>query len=138
MHLLDPKEIKEFPVFRELSPKQWSEVYPLLHHIWTIEGEELIREGDRAHTFFIILNGHFMVHYNDDRAFTLNQRGEIIGWSSVIRPFRYTANVTSLTNGEMLSLVGAQFLDLLQANASLGDKLVKKINEDIRHRPLIT
>ena len=134
MHTLDAQEIKQLEIFRELTPEEWAEVYPLLNHIWTIEGEELVREGDRAHTFYVILAGHFMIHYRDGRALTLNQRGDIIGWSTVISPFQYTATVTSLTQGELLSIPGARFLEMVQSNASLGEKLVKKINHTLHHR----
>jgi len=137
MQQLNEQEIKRLDIFRDLSSEEWAEVYPLLNCMRTIEGEDLIREGDRAHTFFIILSGHLMIHYRDGRALTVNQKGDIIGWSTVISPFRYTANVTSLTAGELLSIPGERFLELLQGNASLGEKLIKRINETIHHRQQI-
>ena len=134
MHILDAQEIKQLEIFQDLTPEEWGEVYPLLNYIRTIEGEELIREGDRAHTFFVILAGHFMIHYRDGRALTLSWRGDIIGWSTVISPFQYTAAVTSLTKGGLLSIPGGRFLEMVQSNAALGEKLVKKINEALHHR----
>ncbi|MCF8035738.1 MAG: cyclic nucleotide-binding domain-containing protein [Desulfobacteraceae bacterium] len=134
MHLLNIEEIKQLAIFRDLAPEEWAEIYPLLRHVWVIEGEQLIREGDRAHTFFVILNGHFMIHYRDGRAITLNQKGDIIGWSSVISPFQYTGSVTALTHGDLLAIPGARFLELLQSNAPLGDKLIKKISEIVQMR----
>lgn len=129
MHHLDVGEIKRLHIFRDLLPEEWAQVYPLLKHVWVIEGEQLIREGDRAHTFFIILHGHFMLHFRDGRAITLRKKGDIIGWSSVISPFQYTASVTALTDGDLLAIPGTGFLELLQANAALGEKLIRKINE---------
>ncbi|MFP4531984.1 MAG: Crp/Fnr family transcriptional regulator [Desulfobacterales bacterium] len=137
MHRLDPEELKNLKIFSALLPDEWSEVYPLLNRLKILEGEELIRKGTRAHTFFVILHGHFMVHYPDGRALTINKRGDIIGWSSVISPFRYTADVTALTESEVLSIPGAKFLELLQSNAELGDKLVKTINELVHNRQSI-
>ena len=137
MQQLNEQEVKQLDLFRDLPPEEWAAVYPLLSRMRTIEGEELIREGDRAHTFFIILRGHFMIHYRDGRAITVDRKGDIIGWSTVTSPFRYTANVTSLTGGELLSIPGDRFLELLQSNVYLGEKLVKKINETIHHRQQI-
>jgi CRP-like cAMP-binding protein len=134
MKHLDANDIKQLEIFRDLLPEEWAEVHPLLNHVWTIEGEDLVREGDRAHTFYIVLRGHFMLHYKDGRAITLNRKGDIIGWSTVMSPFRYTASVTSLSQGELLSMPGSRFLELLQSNASLAEKLVKKINETIEQR----
>ncbi|MBS3759458.1 MAG: cyclic nucleotide-binding domain-containing protein [Desulfobacterales bacterium] len=137
MHHLDAEELKNLKIFRDLLPDEWTEVYALLNRQKIIEGEQLIREGEQAHTFFIILRGHFMIHYGDGRAVTLNKKGDIIGWSSVIRPFQYTANVTALTAGEVLSIPGDRFLELLQKNAELGDKLVKRVNELVSKRQAI-
>ncbi|MFW6052730.1 MAG: cyclic nucleotide-binding domain-containing protein [Desulfosalsimonas sp.] len=137
MHHLELGKIKQLPIFRDLLPEEWSQVYPLLDHVRVIEGEQLIREGDRARSLFIILRGHFMIHYRDGRAFTLNKKGDIIGWSSVISPFQYTANATALTEGEVLSLPSEGFVELLQGNTALGTKLIRKINEFINHRPRI-
>jgi CRP-like cAMP-binding protein len=134
MHHLNPEELKNLKIFSTLEPEEWNEVYPLLNRIKVIEGEELIRAGTSAHTFFVILHGHFMIHFPDGRALTVNKKGDVIGWSSVISPFRYTANVTALTKGEVLSIPGAKFLELLQSNAELGDKLVKTINELVHNR----
>ncbi len=137
MHHLNPEELKELKIFSTLLPDEWTEVYPLLNRLKILEGEQLIRQGTRAHTFFVILYGHFMVHYPDGRALTIDKRGDIIGWSSVISPFRYTADVTALTEADVLSIPGAKFLELLQSNAELGDKLVKTINELVHNRQSI-
>lgn len=137
MEHLDAGKLKQLPFFKDLLPDEWSQVYPLLDRIRAIEGEQLIREGDMARSLFIILRGHFMIHYKDGRAITLNQKGDIIGWSSVISPFQYTANVTALTDGEVLCIQSDRFVELIQGNTALGTKLIKKINEFINTRPRI-
>lgn len=133
----DQEQIKQLSLFRDLASQQWSLVYPLLNRVRVIEAEQLICEGDRAHSFYIILNGHFMIHYKDGSAVSLNQKGDIIGWSSVVTPFQYTANVTALTDGELLCIGGAEFLELIQTDPVLGTKLLEKINESIHSRPHI-
>lgn len=137
MHHLDTGRIKQLQIFKDLSPEEWAEIYPLLDHIHVIEGEQLVREGERARSLFIILRGHFMIYYRDGRAITVNQRGDIIGWSSVISPFQYTANVTALTNAELLCISNEKLVEMVQGNAALGTKLIKKINEFIHTRPRI-
>ena len=128
------EEIKSLALFSELTPDEWKEIFPLLHRAWLIEGEQLAQEGEMAHTLDILLKGHLMIHFRDGRAITIERKGDIIGWSSVISPFQYTANVTSLTEGEVLALPGGKFLELLQSNAAIGEKLLKKINETIAQR----
>ncbi|MFP4158551.1 MAG: Crp/Fnr family transcriptional regulator [Desulfosalsimonas sp.] len=137
MEHLDAGKIKRLPIFSDLLPEEWAQIYPLLDHLRVIEGEQLISEGDRARSLFIILRGHFMIHYRDGTAFTLNKKGDIIGWSSVISPFQYTANVSALTDGDVICIPSEGFVELIQGNTALGTKLIRKINEFINSRPRI-
>jgi CRP-like cAMP-binding protein len=134
MKPLDWQEIKQLEIFEDLSPAKWDKLHPLLHPVSILEGEELFREGDRAHTFYIILSGHFMIHYRDGRAVTIDRPGDVIGWSTVVRPFRYTATVTSLTRSDLLSIPGERFFAFLQSDAETGERLIKKINGIIQRR----
>ncbi|MFP4159033.1 MAG: Crp/Fnr family transcriptional regulator [Desulfosalsimonas sp.] len=134
MHHLDTRQIKQLQIFRDLLPNEWEQLYPLLSQVRVIEGEQLLREGERAHRFFVILKGHFMVHKSDGRAMTLRQKGDIMGWSSVSFPFAYTASVTALTAGEVLCISAAEFLELLQSNPALAEKVLKKISAFINIR----
>lgn len=127
-------KIREISLFEELTPEELDEIYPLLHSMRVVEGEQLIREGDQAHTFFIVMEGHYMLHFKDGRAFMLHHRGDIFGWSTVTSPFWYTASVTALTEGEILRVPGEEFFQLLQGHATLGDKLMKKINAIVQQR----
>jgi CRP-like cAMP-binding protein len=81
-----------------------------------------------AHAFFIIESGNFMITFDEDRAITLHSKGDIMGWSTVFTPFRYKGTISALTAGEVLGMPGGKFLDLIQGNPALGDKIMKKIN----------
>ncbi|MFO7929957.1 MAG: Crp/Fnr family transcriptional regulator [Thermodesulfobacteriota bacterium] len=137
MHHLDTRQIKQLHIFRDLLPNEWEQVYPLLSHVRVIEGEQLLREGERAHSFFVILKGHFMIYKSDGRAMSLRYRGDIMGWSSVTFPFAYTAGATALTDGEVLCISGGEFLELLQSNPALAEKVLRRINEFVNTRQKI-
>lgn len=134
MFLMDIKEVKRLRVFMDLSAEELDNLYPLLRTVRVIEGEEFIKWGDEAYSLFIILQGHFMIHFKDGRAITVHEKGSILGWSAIKTPFRYTGHVTALTEGSLLCIHGTKFLELFQANAVLGEKLLKKINEIISER----
>ncbi len=127
-------KVQTIKLFEELSPEELDEIFPLLHPMRVIEGEQLFRQGDKAHTFFVVMTGNYMLYFDDGRAFTFHHQGDIFGWSTVISPFQYTASVVALTEGEILRIPGEEFFQLLQGNVSLGDKLMKKIDAIVSQR----
>jgi CRP-like cAMP-binding protein len=129
------EEIRQLKIFKDLAPQQWSRIYPLIKKVSVIEGEDLIREGSRAESFYIVLSGHYMIHYRNGKAVTLNGKGDVIGWSSVVTLYTYTASVTALSDGEVLRIAGAEFLKLIQTDSMLGKKMLEKINEVVSSRP---
>ncbi|QTA93312.1 cyclic nucleotide-binding domain-containing protein [Desulfonema magnum] len=130
----DVQTLKSLEIFSELAHEDVEEIASLMTPLKIMEGETVMRRGDPAHTFYIVLSGNFMVHFKDDRAITLHNRGDIMGWSTVITPFQYTGTGVALTDSEILSLPGQNFLRLIQGNSVLGDKIMKKINAVVVER----
>jgi CRP-like cAMP-binding protein len=80
-----------------------------------------------------------MLYFKEGRAMTLHKEGDIMGWSTIVTPFQYKGTAVALTDGEVLSMSGQEFLQLIQGNSSIGDKIMKKINKIIAERmPFIT
>ncbi len=136
---IDANILESLDLFTDLKPDEIEQIASLIHDFKVTEGEVLMRRGDPAHTFFIILSGNFMVHFKKERAFTLHKKGEVMGWSTVVTPFRYTGTAVAVTEGEVLSIDGQEFLRFIQSNAPLGDKIMKKINTIVAERmPFVT
>jgi CRP-like cAMP-binding protein len=121
-------------LFSELNTEEKTAIAEIMQQTKVVEGEVLATRGQTAHTFFVILSGSFMVHFNKGRAFTLHKKGDIMGWSAVVTPFKYTGTMTALTDGEVLYASGESFMRLIQSNADLGDRLMKKINAVVAER----
>ena len=77
----------------------------------------------------MILSGSFVVHLKAGTSYTLDRKGTVIGWSTVIAPFEYTGTATALTDGDVLYISSLDFFALIQNNNELGEKLMKKINK---------
>jgi len=75
-----------------------------------------------------------MLSFKEERSFTLHNKGNIIGLSTVVTPFRYTATAVALTDGLVLLMQGQEFLRLVQSNSALGDKIMRKINKIVSER----
>ncbi len=133
MHL-DLQNIQEISLFKGLSPGELDKILPIIHPVKIHEGERLIREGDTSQMCYIIISGTYMIHYKDGRAFTLNKKGDMIGWSTIASPFTYHESAVALTDGEALTIPVEEFLELMQGDSDLGSKITKKVTEIIRQR----
>jgi len=130
----DIQTLKSLDLFADLNFGELEQIAPLMHLMKVTEGEVLTRKCEPARTFFIILSGSFMLSFKEERSFTLHNKGNIIGLSTVVTPFRYTATAVALTDGLVLLMQGQEFLRLVQSNSALGDKIMRKINKIVSER----
>lgn len=121
--------LESLSLFAQLSADELEPIQALIQHQKVGESQVLVQKGDPATIFFIILSGNFMIAFDEGRAITLHHRGDIMGWSAVFTPFRYKGTIVALTDGEILTLPGEDFLRLILSQAAFGDKVMKKINQ---------
>lgn len=133
MHL-DLQNIQEINLFKDLSPEELDKILPIVHPVKIIEGERLIREGDTSQICYIIISGNYLIHYKDGRSFTLHKKGDMIGWTTIASPFTYQESAVALTEGEALTIPLEEFLELIQGDSDLGNKIAKKVTDIVRQR----
>ncbi len=130
----DIDTLRSLDLFSELGETELETITALFHPLWVKEGETLIRRGDTASAFFIVLEGNFMISFKEGRAITLHRKGDVMGWSAVVTPFRYTGTAVALTDGRVLTMAGDEFSRLIQSDSALGDKIMNKLNPIIAER----
>ncbi len=130
----DTKTLKSFSLFAELTEEELKTLAPVIHPMPVTEGEVLMRRRAPAENFFIVLKGNFMISFREGKSITLHDRGDIMGWSTIVTPFQYTGTGVALTDGEVLCLSGDEFLRIIQGDAALGEKIMKRINPIIAER----
>jgi len=136
---VEPKVLYGIPLFEDMDEETLHKISQLMHHTIIQEAEVLTQKGEGAHSFYIILSGNYMVSFDQGRAFTLHEKGQIIGWSSIVTPFKYTGTAVALTRGEALSMSSEDFRVLLQEDARISEKLMLKISAIISERmPYVT
>jgi len=126
---VDATILQPLGFFKDLSQSEIEEFASFLSPMAVKEGDIIIRKGTSALTFFVILSGSFEVSFEKDRSITLDKRGEIMGWSTVVYPFHYTGTVKAMTDGDLLCISSRDFFQLIQTNNVLGEKIMKKINK---------
>jgi len=95
-------------------------------------GDVVIRQGDPADRFYVIQAGTFEVTRHepgepDDQAparLRTMTSGEVFGEIGLLRATARTATVTASTDGSLLALDGASFLELVNAGPGLAPRLL--------------
>jgi len=128
------EELQQLDVFKDLSSSEAAQIHAISKIARVNEGETLFEMGNPAHTFCVVLSGDYMIYFGDGSAFTLHQRGDITGWSTVVRPYQYTGTAVALTSGEVLAFDGSELLRLVQGDAALGDKIMGKVYANVGER----
>jgi len=125
----DTKLLESLDLFAQLNAEERQQIESITHTMKVVASEVLAKRDTPAREFFINVSGNFMIAFDQGRAITLHQKGDLMGWSSVFTPFRYKGTIVALTDGEVLSIPGEDFLRLILGNSSLNDKLMKTINQ---------
>ncbi len=126
---VDIELLESIEIFSSLAKEELVIINEIVHPMNVLEGETLAKKGRVSTTFFINLTGSFMIDFENGKALTLHDKGDIMGWSTLVTPFEYRGTVVSLAAGEVLTISGEEFYRLLQGDSSLGGKIMKKINQ---------
>lgn len=125
----DSRLLESLDIFAQLNAEERRQIESIIRTMKVAEAEVLAQKNAPARNFFINLSGNFMIEFDQGRAITLHQKGDLMGWSSVFTPFRYKGTITALTEGEVLAVPGKDFVSLILGDAGLNDKLMKTINQ---------
>lgn len=131
---IDIRELQSIEIFQDLDSSELEEIVAIMTPMQIHECEQLTRQGEPAHTFFVVISGNFMLYLKDGRAMTLHGKGQVIGWSTAVTPFLYAITAIALTDGEVMAIEGQELLRVVQGDSALGDKLMGRINDAVAER----
>ncbi len=127
---IDPvvRLLAEVPMFAGLSPARMENALRQARVRQVSAGEQIIRQGDAADYFYVIVDGNFEVSQTGDGGDprVLRQMGpkEFFGEIGLLSGVPRTASVTALTEGTLMSLPGDAFLELVSAGSGLTYRLL--------------
>jgi CRP/FNR family cyclic AMP-dependent transcriptional regulator len=127
------KIIAEHPFLKGLSPHQCRILTDCAMFTKFEPGELLLREGDPANRFYLILRGKVSVEsYALDRGITPIQSvvgGEVLGWSWLFPPYYWHFDARAVEFTEAVFLYGTPLRNECEADHDLGYELVKRMAE---------
>jgi CRP-like cAMP-binding protein len=106
------------------------------------EGEWLFDEEAEADKFYIVIEGEISlttrIYINDEvrdiEATEPISEGEVLGWSSLIKPHRYTLGGRAQKKSRLIEIEAEPFRELLDDNPEFGYLVIKKVSEVIGER----
>ncbi len=110
--------LKRSPLLAGLGRKDIEEVGRLVDEVDVQAGHVLMRQGEPAHEFFVIIDGSVQID-RDGRPIRTMGPGEFLGDIGLLTERPRTASATLLTNARLLVLGHREFHSLLEQFPSI-------------------
>ncbi|CAN5746977.1 hypothetical protein BH23ACT5_BH23ACT5_18610 [soil metagenome] len=105
---MEPSSLKSLPLFASLSRKELALVARHADEIEIPAGRELVREGEVAREFFVIVSGTATVSKKGEAVAELGP-GDFLGEIGLLETARRVATVTADTPMHLLVMFGPEF-----------------------------
>ena len=108
------------------------------------EGDPLFTEGQRAEHIYIVTSGRIALQKSlrDRRkksqigaaTIAFCQPDEIVGWSALVEPYRYTLSATAWEPTQLLSIRASLLRRAMELNPDVGFRIMRSLSEVMARR----
>jgi MFS family permease len=123
----DQARLLGVPVFSGLQPGRLETAAQRAVARTTTPGEAVVRQGEAADRFYVILDGTYAVtQFADGETRELRRMGadEVFGEIGLLSGIPRTATVTSIGPGRLLGLEGTDFIELVASGSGVSSRLL--------------
>jgi CRP-like cAMP-binding protein len=125
---LDPKRLKDIPLFSELSRRDRKLVAEHADEVDVPSGTTLIEQGRLAYEFFVITEGSADVFDGDEKIAAVGP-GEVLGEMGVLETHKRTATVVATSPMSLIVIYGPELTALTAKMPDIMDRLNAIIQE---------
>ncbi len=135
-------DLKASSFFRDLEEVYLLRIAKLCREETFKPQDIIVNEGDEAKKIYVLIDGSIAIQvhlkkYHYVIISTIEEKGELFGWSALVEPKRYSAMVKCLSETKVLSIGGEELEELFKNDPVMGLTFMKKIASLIDQR-LIT
>jgi len=116
--------LKKSPYFRQWPAQAFQEMVPFFRIAYYQKGEVFIHENRRAPFLFILGQGAVALSVRSGTGDLiieiLKKKGDLLGWSALVAPRRYTASAKALSKVKALQIRGQDLENYLRSRPHLG------------------
>ena len=122
--------LKRVPLFDECTKNDLARIGRIADEIDLREGKELIREGDLARQFFVLLDGEAEVRRRGRKINTMRP-GDFFGEIGLVTDRETSASVTTTKPSRALVVTRAAFQTLLRENPGVQLKVLSALAQRV-------
>ncbi len=136
--MISPEVLRRYPYFSGISEESLKQIAMIAEEKCIPAQQQLFREGDPAKHVSIITRGEVNIQYllgtGELRTVDTLVAGELLGWSGIIEPYKYTAIGTTTKETDLVQLDAVKLRQLLAQDPLLGYRLTTEVAKLLAHR----
>jgi CRP/FNR family cyclic AMP-dependent transcriptional regulator len=136
--MISPEVLRRYPYFADVSEESLKQLAMIAEEKAIPANTVIFNEGDPAEYLSVILQGEVNIQYRlgtgELRTVDTLVAGDLLGWSALIEPYRYTAIATTTKPTQLARLDGPRLRKLCEDDPLLGYKLTTQIAKLLAHR----
>jgi CRP-like cAMP-binding protein len=130
--------LAEHPFFRDLPPDDLAYIAGCARNVRFEEGQYIFREGEQADHFYLIRHGRVALEiFVPERGPLVTEtvaEGEVLGWSWLFPPYRWSSDARAVEVTAALALDGACLRAKCETDTRLGYELMRRFAQIIMER----
>jgi CRP/FNR family transcriptional regulator, cyclic AMP receptor protein len=128
---VEPERLRSLPLFSSLSDEECWELAPLAYEYTVAPGQPIVREGDQAWEFFVILDGTATVE-RDGAPIARLGAGDFFGEVALIETERRIASVRATGEVQVLVIPSEDFEALVTEKPAIAEHVRDALRRRVR------
>ena len=137
--------LRATPLFRDCSEQALTALDRIAADRVFGDGQIVLAHGDEARELMILASGAIQLEFpvailGESRSipFETKRRGEVVGWSALVPPYRFTLSARVSGEAGVVVLPRAELAELFEADLGLGFLVMKNLASIIGQRLHVT
>jgi CRP-like cAMP-binding protein len=136
--MISPELLRRYPYFAHIGEESLKAVAKIAEERFVPAGTQMFSEGDPADVMNIIVRGEVKIQYvlgsGERRTVDTLADGDILGWSALVEPYKYTAVGTASRDTQLVAIQAARLRELCAQDPLMGYRLTAQIAKLLAHR----
>jgi CRP/FNR family transcriptional regulator, cyclic AMP receptor protein len=136
--MISPEVLRRYPYFAGVSEASLKQIAMIAEEKCVPAGTVLFREGDPASFLSIIIRGEVNIQYllgnGELRTVDTLVPGDLLGWSAIVEPYKYTAIGTTTKETDLARLDAVKLRQLCDSDTLLGYRLTTEVAKLLGNR----
>jgi CRP/FNR family cyclic AMP-dependent transcriptional regulator len=136
--MISPEVLRSHPYFAGISDESLKQLAMIAEEKKYPANTRIINEGDPASHMLLIVKGEVHIQYllgnGELRTVDTLGKGDVLGWSALIEPYKMSAHCTTVKDTELVGLDAVKLRQMCEKDSLLGFRLTTHIAKLLAHR----